>query len=183
MTEEVTTKTSGSVEEVDRKAPGIEIKNTGENEATVVVSGDLGRLNKAFGSQAMTMAVVHQMAGLGSHGKALDEDATNFVLGFVDAMAPEDPAEALLITQMATTHQAIMMMSGRLNRVQTVPQQDSAERALTKLSRTFTTQMEALRKYRNGGNQTVTVQHVNVGDGGQAIVGNVKTGGRGYGEK
>jgi len=33
--------------------------------------------------------------------------------------------------------------------------------------------MEALRRYRTGGEQKVTVQHVNVGEGGQAIVGNV----------
>jgi hypothetical protein len=39
--------------------------------------------------------------------------------------------------------------------------------------------MEALRKHRNGGKQTVTVQHVNVEDGGQAIVGDVQSGGRG----
>ena len=49
----------------------------------------------------------------------------------------------------------------------------------TKLCRAYTGQMEALRKHRNGGKQTVTVQHVNVEDGGQAIVGNVETGGRG----
>jgi len=39
-------------------------------------------------------------------------------------------------------------------------------------------QMETLRKHRNGGKQTVTVQHVNVSDGGKAIVGDVSHGGR-----
>jgi hypothetical protein len=44
--------------------------------------------------------------------------------------------------------------------------------------------LEALRKHRNGGvKQTVTVQHVNVEDGGQAIVSNVQAGGRGWDEK
>jgi len=38
--------------------------------------------------------------------------------------------------------------------------------------------MEVLRKHRNGGKQTVTVQHVNVLEGGQAIVGDVSHGGR-----
>ncbi len=37
----------------------------------------------------------------------------------------------------------------------------------------FTTQVETLKRYRSGGDQTVTVQHVSVTDGGQAIVGNV----------
>jgi hypothetical protein len=33
--------------------------------------------------------------------------------------------------------------------------------------------MEALERYRSGGGQNVTVQHVSVSDGGQAIVGHV----------
>ena len=53
----------------------------------------------------------------------------------------------------------------------------------TKLARAYVAQMEALRKHRNGGKQTVTVQHVNVQDGGQAIVGNVGDRGRAHEEK
>ena len=37
--------------------------------------------------------------------------------------------------------------------------------------------MLTLQKIKTGGNQTVTVQHVNVGAGGQAVIGNVQTGG------
>ena len=49
----------------------------------------------------------------------------------------------------------------------------------TKMLRTFSAQMEALKKYRSKGEQKVTVEHVHVNEGGQAIVGNVKTtGGR-----
>ena len=42
--------------------------------------------------------------------------------------------------------------------------------------------MEALKRYRSGGEQKMTVQHVHVAEGGQAIVGNVNApaeGGRG----
>ena len=63
------------------------------------------------------------------------------------------------------------------------PQQDAAERALNKLARTFATQLEALKRYRTGGTQKVTVEHVTVNAGGQAIVGNVAHGGRGEDEK
>ena len=35
-----------------------------------------------------------------------------------------------------------------------------------------------MQKLRTGGNQTVTVQHVNVGAGGQAVIGNVQAGGK-----
>jgi hypothetical protein len=42
---------------------------------------------------------------------------------------------------------------------------------------TFALQMETLKKYRSSGEQRITVQHVTVNDGGQAVVGNVNTGG------
>jgi hypothetical protein len=42
-----------------------------------------------------------------------------------------------------------------------------------KLARTFAAQVEALKRYRSGGEQKMTVQHVHVAEGGQAIVGNV----------
>ena len=54
-----------------------------------------------------------------------------------------------------------------------IPQQDSAERAFNKLTRTFAAQMSALKEYRSKGEQKMTVEHVRVAEGGQAIVGNV----------
>ena len=44
---------------------------------------------------------------------------------------------------------------------------------LNKLTRTFAAQMSALKEYRSKGEQKMTVQHVHVAEGGQAIVGNV----------
>jgi hypothetical protein len=46
------------------------------------------------------------------------------------------------------------------------------ERALNRLARTFTAQIEALDRHRTGGAQTVSVQNLSI-RGGQAIVGNV----------
>jgi hypothetical protein len=74
---------------------------------------------------------------------------------------------------MAAIHMATMTLARRLAHVDNIPQQDAAERAFNKLARTFATQMEALKRYRTGGEQKVTVQHVSVSEGGQAIVGNV----------
>jgi hypothetical protein len=45
----------------------------------------------------------------------------------------------------------------------------SAWNALNKLTRTFGSQVEALKRYRSGGEQKVTVQDVHVADGGQAM--------------
>jgi len=91
------------------------------------------------------------------------------------ASSPRDELEVMLAAQMAAIHCATMTFARRLNHVENIPQQDSAERTLNKLARTFTTQMEALKRYRrNDGEQKVVVQHVNVNDGGQAIVGTVE---------
>ena len=46
-----------------------------------------------------------------------------------------------------------------------------------KLSRTYTTLLESLNRHRGKGQQKVTVEHVHVHEGGQAIVGNVEAGG------
>jgi hypothetical protein len=51
--------------------------------------------------------------------------------------------EAMLASQMAAVHMATMTFARRLNHVDNIPQQDSAERAFNKLARTFTTQLEA----------------------------------------
>jgi hypothetical protein len=46
-----------------------------------------------------------------------------------------------------------------------------------KLSRTYAALLEALNRHRGKGQQKVTVEHVNVHAGGQAVVGTVATGG------
>ena len=95
------------------------------------------------------------------------------MLSVIKGVQPRDQIEAMLAAQMAAVHMATMTFARRLAHVENIPQQDSAERAFNKLTRTFATQMEALKRYRTGGEQKVTVQHVSVAEGGQAIVGNV----------
>ena len=80
---------------------------------------------------------------------------------------------------MAGVHALTMRLAGQLANSTTNKGQEHAERALNKLARTFTTQIETLKRYRNGGEQRVTVQHVTVGDNARAIVGDVSTGGGG----
>jgi hypothetical protein len=117
--------------------------------------------------------LLKQMAHAGSQGREIDEQGVNFLLSVVTGVEPRDQIETMLAAQMGVIHTAIMTFGRRLSHVKTLPQQDSAERALNKLARTFTMQVEALKRYRTGGEQKVTVQHVSVSDGGQAIVGNV----------
>jgi hypothetical protein len=101
------------------------------------------------------------------------------MLAIVRGLKPKDQLETMLGAQMAAVHLATMTLAHRLGRVETIQQQDSAERAFNKLARTFAAQMEALKRYRTGGQQKVTVEHVTVNEGGQAIVGSVTQGGLG----
>jgi len=107
-------------------------------------------------------------------GDRLDKDIFNFMLSVIAGIKPKDQLEAMLAAQMAAIHVAMMRLTQQFTDVETVPHQDSAGRALNKLAGTFATQMETLRRYRSGGDQKATVQHVSVGEGGQAaIVGNL----------
>jgi hypothetical protein len=121
--------------------------------------------------------IMLQLAESAAGNSAVDERKLNFMLSVITGMEPKDQTEAMLAAQMAAVHMQTMTFSRRLNHVDTIHQQNSAERAFNKLARTFTTQMEALNRYRGKGQQKMTVEHVHVHEGGQAIVGNVQGGG------
>jgi len=117
--------------------------------------------------------LIGQLINVGTQGKKPDERGTNFVMAIVKGIAPKDEVEAMLATQMAAVHLATITFARRLSHVDNIAQQDSAAGAFNKLARTFAVQLEALKRYRTGGEQKVTVQHVTVNEGGQAIVGAV----------
>ena len=132
-------------------------------------------LMEAVGTSSVDFlqGLVSQLVNAGSKGAEPDERGINFMLSVVKGIGPKDQVEAMLAAQMAAVHMASMTFARRLNHVESIAQQDSAERAFTKLTRTFAAQVEALKRYRTGGEQKVTVEHVTVNEGGQAIVGAV----------
>lgn len=179
MAKELDKAPAKAAQSAKRKPPRAAVEWTEANTLEIDLSGSWKRIFDATENLTVANGIVNQAAIIGSHGNRVDSAATDFVLGFVDAMQPEDAAEALLLTQMAATHQATMMLARRLNHVENIPQQDAAEKALNKLARTYSAQMDTLKRYRSKGQQVVRVERVTVEDGGQAIVGAVETGGRG----
>jgi len=125
--------------------------------------------------------LVDQVSNAVSIGRKPDQAAINFAFDVVEGVKPRDQLETLLAVQMAAIHMATITFARKLAHVENIQQQDSAERALNKLARTFATQMETLKRYRTGGEQKVTVHHVTVNEGGQAIVGTVERPGAGGG--
>jgi hypothetical protein len=124
-----------------------------------------------------------QLASASSSKETIDEVGLNFMIAVIRELQPRDHIEAMLAAQMAAVHVGTMTFARRLNYTDTIRQQDSADNAFNKLARTFAAQVEALRRYRTGGEQKVRVEHVTVNAGGQAIVGNVAGPGGGSPQK
>jgi hypothetical protein len=124
------------------------------------------------------IGLVGQLADASSKGGKIPESDLNFMLSVIKDIKPRDQLEAMLAAQMAGVHIASMNFLRHLAGSEFLEHRDSADRTLNKLMRTFVTQLEALKRYRTGSEQNVTVQQVNVSEGGQAIVGNVTQGQR-----
>ena len=149
----------------------IELDHPDLRTGSILLMDAIGTVSDEFVAPFISQLV--QVSGTGS---IANESALNFMVSVVKSVEPKDEVEAMLAAQMAAVHMATMTFARRLNHVENIPQQDSAERGLNKLARTFVAQMEGLKRYRTGGEQKVTVQHVTVNEGGQAVVGNVSHG-------
>jgi len=121
------------------------------------------------------VGIISQLGNAGAIGQEVDEQALNFLLSVVKGIQPKDQLETMLAAQMAAIHTLTMTYARRLANSKNLREQESSERTLNKLARTFAAQVEALKRYRTGGEQKVTVEHVTVNEGGQAIVGNVSS--------
>lgn len=103
--------------------------------------------------------------------------------GLVHAMigiGPKDELEGMVAVQLLASHNAAMESYRRAM----FPEQKLEARRenlnqANKLSRTFATLLEALNRHRGKGQQKVTVEHVHVHPGGQAVVGVVEAQGGG----
>jgi hypothetical protein len=101
------------------------------------------------------------------------------------AFAVADEIEAMLAAQAMAAHHAAMECGRRAM----VPDQpfEAAQgfrKAAANASRTFVELLSALDRKRGiGGQQKVTVEHVHIHPGGQAVVGNIATGGGGGAHK
>ena len=86
---------------------------------------------------------------------------------------PKDQIEGMLATQMIATHHAALDNFAIAAESETIDIRVAALSSATKLTRTYVAQMEALNRYRGKGQQKMTVEHVHINSGGQAIIGNV----------
>ena len=136
------------------------------------------RLNNTLGTRSndfVNASLLQLQAAARSPFGTISETNINAALAMIEAAAPKNEIEGALAVQMACTHTAAMAILAKLDSGFGTERRIAAfGSAAARLMRTFATQVEVLRRLRNGGQQIVRVEHVHVNDGGQAIIGNLK---------
>jgi len=98
----------------------------------------------------------------------------NAAITAMKGMKPGDELEGMLSAQLIAIHNATMECCRRaMLGNQTFEGRRESLNQANKLSRTYAALTEALDRHRGKGQQRITVEHVNVHAGGQAIVGAV----------
>jgi hypothetical protein len=131
-------------------------------------------IGKAAGSKSKQFGemVFNQLANSCHLEKEFDE-VIHCVAWDIMGIAPKDHIEGMLATQMIATHYATMTCFSRAAKASSQETHQLNINSANKLTRSYTAQMEALNRHRGKGQQKITVEHVHVHSGGQAIVGNV----------
>jgi hypothetical protein len=134
--------------------------------------GASGTASSAF----VGASLQHLIAAARLPNSGISEVAVNASLAFIEGAKPRDEIECALVIQMACTHSAAMSVLGTFAGAngygRDVPLKASAA---ARLMRAYATQVETLRRLRNGGSQVVRVEHVHVNEGGQAVIGHVNS--------
>jgi hypothetical protein len=132
-----------------------------------------GSANDAW-NRALAAQLLGTVKRNGTHPEADNRRETAALAGLIGA-APSDEVEAMIAAQLVATHNATMDAFTRAAAAGQWPETSrEAINQATRLSRSFSTLLEALSRYRGKGRQTVRVEHVHVHAGGQAVVGNIE---------
>jgi hypothetical protein len=116
-----------------------------------------------------------------THSNEDDRDTQiKATLAALVGIAPKDEIEGMMAAQLIAAHNAAMECYRRaMLAEQTFEGRRENLSQANKLSRSCAVLLEALNRHRGKGQQKVTVEHVTVNAGGQAIVGSVRAPGGG----
>lgn len=123
--------------------------------------------------------VFSRLSEILSHFTKSGEDTStkmSAALAFIAGCNPENEQQSAMATQMALVHDAATTALGAAKRAEYMDTYEKYSNQANKLSRTFAMLTDSYAKLQRGGVQTV--KHVNVYEGGQAVVADtVHTGG------
>jgi hypothetical protein len=160
-------------------------KNPAPNAPKTVVAHDpnnhKGRLKNIGGSQSdhwnniLANQAVQGLWRKNSSPEERDEQLSATVAALA-GIRPKDELEGMMAAQLVAAHNAAMECYRRaMIGEQTFEGRRENLAQANKLSRTYAVLLEALNRHRGKGQQKVTVEHVHVHSGGQAVVGMVAT--------
>ena len=133
-------------------------------------------MKRAFGTEdhALQERLFEQVGRSVPDVAGHDKKSLDPIVAGLEGIHPLDALEGMLAVQMVSIHNMAMEC---MRRAATPEQSDLLLEAYinraTKLMRMFAAQTEALGRHRGKGQQKMTVEHVHVYKGGQAIVGQV----------
>ena len=164
-------------------------KKPAVNAPKTVVANDpddrKGRLKNIGGSQSdhwnniLANQAVQALWLKNSSSEERDKQLSATVAALI-GISPKDELEAMMAAQLIAAHNAAMECYRRaMIGEQTFEGRRENLAQANKLSRTYATLLEALNRHRGKGQQKVTVEHVHVHSGGQAVVGVVEPAGGG----
>lgn len=157
--------------------------STDENGVVQITTEEPDALLRLFNVETIEAASGLMTSLLNALGRS-GENYRDMAAAMQVEIKPRDAVESMLIAQMTATHVAMTSLSQKaMDSSSGYQVREALERSMTRFSRTYLAQMDALKKYRAKAQQTVRVERVNVESGGQAIVGGVSHGGRADDEK
>lgn len=161
-------KTSGPLTDPKQRSSKKPLGYTANAEGKISIEyGDLDELKALFGTNSKSgAAALLQTMSLACHNKSMPLNVSH--MAFVKELEPRGPVEAILVTHITTTHFAYTYTAALFNLSTTDKGRESAERSMTRLSRTLLKYLMTFEGLRRGTSRT---QNVTVNEGGQAIVG------------
>lgn len=106
----------------------------------------------------------------------LGNEATALALDAEISMQPQNSFEQMLVHLMAVAYKSGMDMSSKACLADDISEKARLVNLSARMMESFQKGALTFQRLRTGGNQHIVVQHVSVTEGGQAIIGNVRTG-------
>ena len=150
-----------------------QVYRTRSNAYVFIDEQDALRVMPEFGSSDpdFVIPLIRQIAKLGIKGNNFDSEVIKFALSFVRGIRPRDQIGALLGAHMVAVHLELLFNVSRVNQAQFMQyneEEEKADRAVSRLTRTFMALAEAFDRHQNGGEQKLTVRHTTVAQDGRA---------------
>lgn len=178
-------KSGNSTKKIKHIIPEFKNEETAREQKSIehatTICAATGSASYEFGLMLFTTTISGFFMDDSSLGIFNESFNANAVRDALLAMKPADEYEGMLCSRLLVLHNQYMHFMARITGSEQTSQSiDLNINRATKLMRLYNETLESLNKYRRKGEQKVTVQHVNVNSGGQAVVaGSFQQGGEG----